>query len=149
MNDTHLENHVNNNVEGTNSNTDIKNENINVINISDVAISTSEKNSTVLDTAVEGIGGAEVKTANAETCTVSHETACSSSYGTTSCHSSTKVEKPSVDELPKIVQKLEKLEKMINPNSKKSLILWEEDNSFKNLISSLINLHDSSMVFAT
>lgn len=44
----------------------------------------------------------------------------------------------SVTELQKIVQKLEKLEKMINPNSKKSLILWEEDNSFKNLISSIV-----------
>ena len=37
-------------------------------------------------------------------------------------------------ELQKQVQKLEKLEKMINPNSKKSLILWEEDDAFKNLI---------------
>ena len=42
-------------------------------------------------------------------------------------------------ELQKIIQKLEKLEKMINPNSKKSLILWEEDNSFKNLISSIVS----------
>jgi len=50
-----------------------------------------------------------------------------------------KVEKSSLTELQKIVQKLEKLEKMINPNSKKSLILWEEDNSFKNLISSIVN----------
>lgn len=40
-------------------------------------------------------------------------------------------------ELQKQVQKLEKLEKMINPNSKKSLILWEEDDAFKNLISEL------------
>lgn len=43
--------------------------------------------------------------------------------------------KPSSIELQRIVQKLDKLEKMINPNSKKSLILWEEDNSFKSLIS--------------
>ena len=43
--------------------------------------------------------------------------------------------KPSSVELQRIVQKLDKLEKMINPNSKKSLILWEEDNSFKSLIS--------------
>lgn len=50
-----------------------------------------------------------------------------------------KVEKMPVTELQKIVQKLEKLEKMINPNSKKSLILWEEDNSFKNLISSIVS----------
>lgn len=42
-----------------------------------------------------------------------------------------------VIELQKQVQKLEKLEKMINPNSKKSLILWEEDDSFKSLISSI------------
>jgi hypothetical protein len=42
-------------------------------------------------------------------------------------------------ELQKIIQKLEKLEKLINPNSKKSLILWEEDNSFKMLISDLKN----------
>lgn len=42
-----------------------------------------------------------------------------------------------VVELQKQVQKLEKLEKMINPNSKKSLILWEEDDSFKTLISSI------------
>lgn len=42
-------------------------------------------------------------------------------------------------ELQKQVQKLEKLEKMINPNSKKSLILWEEDESFKSLISSIVN----------
>ena len=47
--------------------------------------------------------------------------------------------KTSVTELQKIVQKLEKLEKMINPNSKKSLILWEEDNSFKNLIASIVS----------
>lgn len=40
-------------------------------------------------------------------------------------------------ELQKIVQKLEKLEKMINPNSKKSLIMWEEDDSFKKLIASI------------
>ncbi|MBQ9280402.1 MAG: hypothetical protein IJ215_05120 [Clostridia bacterium] len=40
-------------------------------------------------------------------------------------------------ELQRQVQKLEKLEKMINPNSKKSLILWEEDDAFKNLISDL------------
>ncbi len=47
-------------------------------------------------------------------------------------------EKPSMAELQRVVQKLEKLEKMINPNSKKSLILWEEDNSFKNLIKSIV-----------
>lgn len=41
-------------------------------------------------------------------------------------------------ELQRQVQKLEKLEKMINPNSKKSLILWEEDDSFKALISSIV-----------
>ena len=41
-------------------------------------------------------------------------------------------------ELQRIVQKLDKLEKMINPNSKKSLILWEEDNSFKSLISLIV-----------
>lgn len=40
-------------------------------------------------------------------------------------------------ELQRIVQKIDKLEKMINPNSKKSLILWEEDNSFKSLISAI------------
>ena len=40
-------------------------------------------------------------------------------------------------ELQRQVQKLEKLEKMINPNSKKSLILWEEDDAFKNLIQDL------------
>ena len=44
-----------------------------------------------------------------------------------------------VIELQKQVQKLEKLEKMINPNSKKSLILWEEDDSFKSLITSIVN----------
>lgn len=43
-----------------------------------------------------------------------------------------------VIELQKQVQKLEKLEKMINPNSKKSLILWEEDESFKSLIASIV-----------
>ncbi|MBQ9314251.1 MAG: hypothetical protein IJ220_04510 [Clostridia bacterium] len=41
-------------------------------------------------------------------------------------------------ELQRQVQKLEKLEKMINPNSKKSLILWEEDDSFKALIASIV-----------
>lgn len=41
-------------------------------------------------------------------------------------------------ELQRQVQKLEKLEKMINPNSKKSLILWEEDESFKALIASIV-----------
>ena len=46
--------------------------------------------------------------------------------------------KPNVVELQRVVQKLDKLEKMINPNSKKSLILWEEDNSFKNLINSIV-----------
>ncbi len=40
-------------------------------------------------------------------------------------------------ELQKYIQKLEKLEKMINPNSKKSLILWEEDDAFKTLISDI------------
>ncbi len=40
-------------------------------------------------------------------------------------------------ELQKQIQKLEKLEKMINPNSKKSLILWEEDDAFKRLITDL------------
>lgn len=53
--------------------------------------------------------------------------------------STAKVEKTTVTELQRIVQKLEKLEKMINPNSKKSLILWEEDDSFKNLISSIVS----------
>ncbi len=47
--------------------------------------------------------------------------------------------KSSATELQRVVQKLEKLEKMINPNSKKSLILWEEDNSFKNLMSSIVS----------
>lgn len=42
-------------------------------------------------------------------------------------------------ELQRIVQKIDKLEKMINPNSKKSLILWEEDTSFKSLISTIVN----------
>ena len=41
-------------------------------------------------------------------------------------------------ELQRQVQKLEKLEKMINPNSKKSLILWEEDDSFKSLILGIV-----------
>lgn len=49
------------------------------------------------------------------------------------------VSKTSSTGLQRIVQKLDKLEKMINPNSKKSLILWEEDNSFKNLISSIVS----------
>lgn len=40
-------------------------------------------------------------------------------------------------ELQRCIQKLDKLEKMINPNSKKSLILWEEDDAFKNLISDI------------
>lgn len=43
-----------------------------------------------------------------------------------------------VIELQRQVQKLEKLEKMINPNSKKSLILWEEDDNFKSLISGIV-----------
>lgn len=51
----------------------------------------------------------------------------------------TSTPKPSATELQRMVQKLEKLEKMINPNSKKSLILWEEDNGFKNLISTIVN----------
>lgn len=42
-------------------------------------------------------------------------------------------------ELQKIVQKIDKLEKMINPNSKKSLILWEEDTSFKALIAAIVD----------
>ncbi len=40
-------------------------------------------------------------------------------------------------ELQRVIQKLDKLEKMINPNSKKSLILWEEDDAFKSLISDI------------
>ena len=40
-------------------------------------------------------------------------------------------------ELQRCIQKLDKLEKMINPNSKKSLILWEEDDAFKALISDI------------
>lgn len=40
-------------------------------------------------------------------------------------------------ELQRCIQKLDKLEKMINPNSKKSLILWEEDEAFKALISDI------------
>lgn len=40
-------------------------------------------------------------------------------------------------ELQRCIQKLDKLEKMINPNSKKSLILWEEDDAFKKLISDI------------
>lgn len=40
-------------------------------------------------------------------------------------------------ELQRYIQKLEKLERMINPNSKKAMILWEEDDSFKRLISDL------------
>lgn len=62
-------------------------------------------------------------------------------YGTPEkniCATNTTV-KSTTTELQKIVQKMEKLEKMINPNSKKSLILWEEDNSFKNLISSIVS----------
>lgn len=51
----------------------------------------------------------------------------------------TSASKSSSTELQRMVQKLEKLEKMINPNSKKSLILWEEDNGFKNLISMIVN----------
>ena len=52
-----------------------------------------------------------------------------------------------VIELQKQVQKLEKLEKMINPNSKKSLILWEEDDSFKSLISSIVKECDTEEAF--
>ena len=40
-------------------------------------------------------------------------------------------------ELQKHIQKLDKLERMINPNSKKAMILWEEDDAFKKLISDL------------
>lgn len=40
-------------------------------------------------------------------------------------------------ELQKYIQKLDKLERMINPNSKKAMILWEEDDAFKRLISDL------------
>ncbi len=40
-------------------------------------------------------------------------------------------------ELQRCIQKLDKLEKMINPSSKKSLILWEEDDAFKTLISDI------------
>ena len=38
----------------------------------------------------------------------------------------------------KILSNIDKIQKLINPNSKKSLILWEEDESFKNLISSIV-----------
>ena len=40
-------------------------------------------------------------------------------------------------ELQKHIQKLDKLERMINPNSKKAMILWEEDDAFKKLISDI------------
>ncbi len=40
-------------------------------------------------------------------------------------------------ELQRHIQKLDKLERMINPNSKKAMILWEEDDAFKKLISDL------------
>ena len=78
---------------------------------------------------------------NTNTCdninTTTVETTTAENVSTTCC--SSKVEKTTLTELQKVVQKLEKLEKMINPNSKKSLILWEEDNSFKNLISSIVS----------
>ena len=78
----------------------------------------------------------EVTTTNAETTPVVEPVATPT---VTTATSVAKVEKSTVTELQKIIQKLEKLEKMINPNSKKSLILWEEDNSFKNLISSIVS----------
>lgn len=40
-------------------------------------------------------------------------------------------------ELQRHIQKLEKLKRMINPNSKKAMILWEEDNAFKKVISDI------------
>ena len=42
-----------------------------------------------------------------------------------------------VIELQKQVQKLEKLEKMIDPNSKKALILWDDEEKFKSLITGI------------
>ena len=158
MNNTHLENQVNNNVENTNSNTDVKNENINVINISSIVNSSSEKivteNETTNTTVETTENTTTSTTTDTTTGTVENKTVESISHVTTDCavssvnastratesvkNPSTCPEKPGISELPKIVQKLEKLEKMINPNSKKSLILWEEDNSFKNLISSIV-----------
>lgn len=120
MNNTELENNVENVT--SNINTDTKNENINVINITEMSNSTS------------------VESTTAETTTVTPTTVDTATTKSTNSYSASKIEKPStVTDLQKIVQKLEKLEKMINPNSKKSLILWEEDNSFKNLISSIVS----------
>ena len=191
MDNTHLENQVNNNVENTSSNTDIKNENINVINISSIVNSTCEKivtecesaentesccentnsvdtcckstTETTYETCESGTVSSKIETCESETNSSEVETyenttensyqtventnatrsteyssTESTKYVASSYHNSTNTEKPGIGELPKIVQKLEKLEKMINPNSKKSLILWEEDNSFKNLISSIV-----------
>ena len=51
-------------------------------------------------------------------------------------------------ELQRCIQKLDKLEKMINPNSKKSLILWEEDDAFKALISDIsVIISDGTDIF--
>ena len=54
-----------------------------------------------------------------------------------------------VIELQRQVQKLEKLEKMINPNSKKSLILWEEDDNFKSLIAGIVEYSKTYTDFDT
>lgn len=87
----------------------------------------------------------EETTYNSENCSYTNEQKnCESSKCEINTYeaaytATTKTEKSTVTELQKIVQKMEKLEKMINPNSKKSLILWEEDNSFKNLISSIVS----------
>ena len=81
----------------------------------------------------------DINTSTVESTHTTPATHTVTSEASSSTYCATKTEKSTVTELQKIIQKLEKLEKMINPNSKKSLILWEEDNSFKNLISSIVS----------
>ena len=101
---------------------------IDQVNSEDNSIQNSCENINTTDCAVDNACVTENKTVNNNEVTSNCVTTCQTP----------KIEKNTVTDLQKIVQKLEKLEKMINPNSKKSLILWEEDNSFKNLIASIV-----------
>lgn len=101
---------------------------IDQVNSEGNSIQNSCDNTNTVESTVDNACVTEIKEINNNEGTSNCVTACQTP----------KIEKTTVTDLQKIVQKLEKLEKMINPNSKKSLILWEEDNSFKNLISSIV-----------
>jgi len=116
---------VNNNTELKN-NSNIKTNIDNVVNITNIVTNTTTESTTAINNSSSETDNYATETSNIK-------------YVSTKPTETTKTKTSSITELQRVVTKLEKLEKMINPNSKKSLILWEEDNSFKNLITSIVN----------